>query len=377
VKLGMFMMPGHPPERALYDAIQQDLEEIEWLDELGFVEAWIGEHQTNPWEPIAANDLVVAQALARTKDIKVCTGGYIPLFHAPGPLALRIAQLDHMAQGRFICGLAASSLPMDQALVNVDAASGDNRKIMQEALEIMIKMWTEHVGEDGEANVWTYEGQFHTVKNVENHFPYRAWLKPYQDPHPPIAVASISPSSASLRWAGEKGFIPQSMMFNAETLKGTWQAYADGAESAGRTPDRALWRVSRDTFVADTDEEAKAYVKNSMMGRFWEEIIIKTMVGMGAAPFLKHDPSVPDEAIDLDYLIDNLFLVGSPETVTEKVNQLQEDTGGFGTLLPVKYDWGTIEDPRAHAAAYRRNLELLATEVAPNVRDVIAAPAAS
>jgi alkanesulfonate monooxygenase SsuD/methylene tetrahydromethanopterin reductase-like flavin-dependent oxidoreductase (luciferase family) len=366
----MFMMPGHPPERDLYDAVQQDLEEMEWLDELGFSEVWVGEHLTNPWEPIVANDQLIAMGLARTKNIKVCSGGYIPLFHKPGPLALRIAQLDHIAQGRFICGLAASSLPMDQALVDVDAATGENRLIMQEALDIMIKMWTEHVGEGGEANPWTYEGKWATVRNVENSYPYKAWLTPFQKPHPPIAVASISPSSASLKWAGSRGYIPQSMMFNADTLNGMWQSYCDGAESAGLIPDRSMWRVSRDTFVADTDEEAKAYVKNSMMGRFWNEIIINTMRSFGALPAFKHDQSVPDEAIDLDYLIDHLFLVGSPETVTNRLNELQEATGGFGTLLPVKYDWGTIEDPRANAAAYRRNLELLVTEVVPNVREL-------
>jgi alkanesulfonate monooxygenase SsuD/methylene tetrahydromethanopterin reductase-like flavin-dependent oxidoreductase (luciferase family) len=41
---GLFAMPSHPPERSLYDGQQWDLQVIRWADELGFSEAWIGEH---------------------------------------------------------------------------------------------------------------------------------------------------------------------------------------------------------------------------------------------------------------------------------------------------------------------------------------------
>jgi hypothetical protein len=34
VQFGMFMQPSHPPAVSIYDGIQQDLQIIEWLDEL-------------------------------------------------------------------------------------------------------------------------------------------------------------------------------------------------------------------------------------------------------------------------------------------------------------------------------------------------------
>ena len=37
----------------------------------------------------------------------------------------------------------------------------------------------------------------------------------------------------------------------------------DGGAKAGRTPDRSEWRIVREVFVADTDEEAKG------CGRRW------------------------------------------------------------------------------------------------------------
>ena len=67
MEIGIFLMPAHPPERSLYDATQWDLDIIELADQLGYVEAWVGEHFTVPWEPICAPDLLLAQALLRTK----------------------------------------------------------------------------------------------------------------------------------------------------------------------------------------------------------------------------------------------------------------------------------------------------------------------
>jgi alkanesulfonate monooxygenase SsuD/methylene tetrahydromethanopterin reductase-like flavin-dependent oxidoreductase (luciferase family) len=69
MKFGLFMMPSHPPERGLYESHQWDLDYLSLADELGFEEAWIGEHFTSPWEPIPAPDIMIAQALMRTKRI--------------------------------------------------------------------------------------------------------------------------------------------------------------------------------------------------------------------------------------------------------------------------------------------------------------------
>ena len=132
MKYGLFMMPSHPPERNIYDAHQWDLDYLALCDELGFDEAWIGEHFTSPWEPIPAPDLLIAQALMKTKRIKLGSGAHLLPFHHPAELAHRVAYLDHISQGRFLFGVGASGLPSDWALFDVDGNNGEHRDMTRE-----------------------------------------------------------------------------------------------------------------------------------------------------------------------------------------------------------------------------------------------------
>src|SRR5918996_1501526 len=71
---GLFMMPLHPPHRTFADSYRRDIDQIVLADKLGFREAFVGEHLTERWENAPAPDLLIAQALALTKTIKLGTG---------------------------------------------------------------------------------------------------------------------------------------------------------------------------------------------------------------------------------------------------------------------------------------------------------------
>ena len=109
MQLGYFMMPLHPPGSDLGKTLQHDLRQVERLDELGYSEVWVGEHFTAEWENIPAPDLFIAAALQRTERIMFGTGVSCMPNHSPFVLAHRIAQLDQMAQGRFMWGVGAGS----------------------------------------------------------------------------------------------------------------------------------------------------------------------------------------------------------------------------------------------------------------------------
>ena len=143
MKLGAFMMPSHPPEIGIRAGIDYDLAQLRMLDELGFLEAWIGEHFTAPWEPCPAPDLLIAQALRETERIVLAPGAHLLPYHHPIELAHRVAYLDHMARGRYMLGVGISALPGDLMLYDMDAEGGENRRRTMESLDIMLRLWRE------------------------------------------------------------------------------------------------------------------------------------------------------------------------------------------------------------------------------------------
>ena len=355
MRLGAVLMPSHPPERDIREGQAWDLEEIVRLDTLGFDEAWVGEHFTAAWEPCPAPDLLIAQALGSTGRIRLGPLGHLLPYHHPVELAHRVAYLDHMAQGRYQLGVGISALPTDHDLFALDTGGGVNRPMTFEALEVITQLWR-----DGASD---FDGEFWSMRaprsNLGLGLGYH--LRPYQFPRPPIAIAGMTPGSANHKLAGEKGYLPVSFCISpdASVTARHWQAVVEGAARSGRTPDRRDWRLIRDVYVAPTDREARALALGGMMGRCWREFLLPLYLSLGLGPLLKGDPSMPDEDVDLEYVADNLWLVGSPDTVARRIRELREHTGGFGYLLITSYD--AVDERQS----WERSLQLLIDEVLP------------
>jgi alkanesulfonate monooxygenase SsuD/methylene tetrahydromethanopterin reductase-like flavin-dependent oxidoreductase (luciferase family) len=361
MRLGALLMPTHPPERRIRDGQAWDLEELERLDSLGFQEAWIGEHFTSEWEPCPAPDLLIAQALYRTKRILLGPLGHLLPYHHPVELAHRIAYLDHMAGGRYQLGVGISALPTDHQLFGLDAGGGRNRRMTFEALDIMTSLWAEGPRD--------FTGEFWSTRKPDEFERLGFHLRPLQSPRPAIAIAGLMPGSENHKLAGEKGYLPVSLSISPDpALTAThWAAVLEGASRSGLVPSRADWRIIRDVYVAPSDGEARKIAIEGIMGRCWREFLLPLYFRLGLGSLLKIDPAMPDDAVDLNYLADNLWLVGSPSTVTERIERLQYGTGGFGRLLIVSYDASEERE------VWSRSLRLLIDQVQPNFKpDVFA-----
>ena len=355
MQLGYFGMPSHPPERGLKAGHDWDLQVLRWLDELGYKEAWIGEHHPAPWEPHPAPDLLIAQALMQTKNIRLGPGGFLLPYHHPAELANRIAMLDHLSGGRLNFGVAASGLPSDWEMFGVDGMSGVNRDMTRESLDMILRLWTE----DGP---FEQKGKFWTANKPDTMYGFlKPHLKPLQAPHPPIGVAGLSKNSDTLKLAGERGFIPMSLNLNPGYVASHWDAVEAGAAKSGRTADRNEWRMVREVFVADTDEEAWRLSVGSMMGRMMGEYFLPLLDNFGFKEFLKHSPDVADSDVTVEYCAQHNWLIGSPTTVARKLERVYNEVGGFGHLLVFGFDYS--EQPEA----WQHSLRLLAQEVLPRV----------
>src|SRR4029434_4638384 len=122
MQFGLFMTPLHPPHRAFADGYERDVAQIVLADRLGFREAWVGEHLTERWENAPAPDLLLAQALALTKTVRLGTGVTLLALHNPVYLAHRLAMLDHMARGRFQWGIGGGGIPTDLSVFGLEAS---------------------------------------------------------------------------------------------------------------------------------------------------------------------------------------------------------------------------------------------------------------
>src|SRR2546427_773960 len=120
MNLGYFTMPLHPPGSDPARTMADDVEQLVALEALGFIEAWIGEHFTAEWENIPCPDLIIANALARTRNMVLGTGVSCLPNHNPLMLAQRIAQLDQMARGRFHWGIGSGGFVGDFELFEID-----------------------------------------------------------------------------------------------------------------------------------------------------------------------------------------------------------------------------------------------------------------
>jgi alkanesulfonate monooxygenase SsuD/methylene tetrahydromethanopterin reductase-like flavin-dependent oxidoreductase (luciferase family) len=241
-------------------------------------------------------------------------------------------------------------------MFNVDGMSGQNRDMTREALEIILKMWTEDAP-------WSYKGKYWTVNKPDVMFDFlKPHLKPVQAPHPPIGVAGLSKGSDTLKLAGERGYIPMSLNLNPAYVGSHWESVEIGAAKTGRKPNRSDWRMVREVFVADTDEEAWRLSVGDMMGRMMNEYFLPLLGHFGFKDYLKANPDVPDSDVTAEYCARNNWIVGSPATVTEKIEKIYHEVGGFGTLLVFGFDY------KHKPEAWHNSLRLLKQEVMPRLK---------
>ncbi|HEV3025858.1 MAG TPA: LLM class flavin-dependent oxidoreductase [Pirellulales bacterium] len=352
IRWGMFVMPIHPPAKPLGQCYDEDLELLLRCEELGASEFWVGEHHSSTYENIVMPEIFIAKAFGMTKRIRLGPAPVCLQYHHPLHVAGRLAFLDHLSHGRLNVCFGPGAIPTDMEGFGIDPKDTSAR--VAEAIEMVLALWTIDPP-------YQLDGQFWQVR-IKDRIDLEMGLgplhKPLQRPHPPIAAPCISRNSPGIRKAGERGFLPFSHhMVGAAVLADHWKSYCYGAETAGRLPRPADWRVARNVFVAETTDEARRTAKHGSLGWTIEYILELTRRGPGLAMW-KRDSQMTDAECNLDYFLDEVIIAGDPQEVVRRLRELRGRVGDFGTLVLVAHDW---DDPRRHL----RSLELFANEVVP------------
>ena len=356
VKLGMFTMPFHHPDRNYADLLAEDQEAVVLADQLGFSEAYVGEHFSSWSERITSPLIFLATVISRTRQIRLGTGVLnLPQTH-PATVAAHAAMFDQLSGGRFIMGIGPGGLVSDLEMFEVGQAEL-RPQMVQESIDIVLRLWAQDPPYEIDGRFW----KFALKTGVWPEFKVGYIPRPLQQPHPPIALSIITPNSASAKVAAERGWIPISgNFFHRRYLRGHWEKYLEGCEAVGRRPDPDVWRVSRSILVTETDAEAEEYLADPDSGlSFYYKFFIHSFAqGRKALFMIKPDVDLPDERTTVDAVKRGMIIAGSPRRVLDQLVALRDEIGHFGTLLMAGHDWD-------RPALWRRSMELLARDVMP------------
>ena len=350
MKFGVFMAPFHPTNENPTLALERDLELLQWLDTLGFDEAYIGEHHSAGWETIASPELFMATAAERTRNIRLGTGVVSLPYHHPYMVANRMVLLDHLTRGRVILGVGPGALGTDAYMFGIDPSR--QREMMDESLGIIIRLMTE-------TEPFSYKSDWFELNDG------LLQLRPYQQPHVPIAVASVE-SPAGVTVAGKHGAAVLSMAVPRGTVRKTtlqdlWSIAEDSAAEHGRQVYREDWGIVSGVHLAESKKEAYEDIREGG-ARVVTEYFQNTL-GNNA-------PDVPRDQI-VDYMVENnQWIVGTPDDCIEGIERLQEMSGGFGSFMVRVEDWA----PREKVL---KSYELLARYVMPRFQGSLAGIQAS
>ena len=338
---GIFLAPFHPLHEDPTAALDRDMALVEHLDQLGYDEAWIGEHHSGGFEIIASPEIFIAAAAERTRHIRLGTGVTSLPYHNPFMAADRMVQLDHMTRGRAMFGVGPGALVGDAFQMGIDPAN--QRRHMDESLEAIMALFR---GERVDMKTDWFE-----LRGA------RLQIESYTRPHIEMAVACARSPVGALS-AGKHGIGMLSIGGTSDEAMvvhtNNWKRCEEAAAEHGQKVDRNKWRVVSLMHIAETRAQAEENVKHGLelWAKYFREI----------ATFPIVPPGIENA---YEYLRDNrLACFGTPNDAIEYIERLLDGSGGFGSFLELAHNW-------ADFGATKRHYELMARYVRPHFQNTL------
>jgi len=321
MKFGLlYEMETPRPWHALseYNIYWEALAQIELADRIGLDYVWEVEHHfLEEYSHSPAPEVFYGAVTQRTKNIRIAHGvRLLPFnFNHPIKVAEQAAVLDIMSNGRVDIGTGRSTTAqeLDGFGVNYDRT----RDEVKEALEIIVKAWTEDILE--------YNGKLIQVP------PRRVVPKPIQKPHPPMWMACVAPDSYAI--AGDRGLGVLSFSLNWEQVQKSMEEYRKAsAQRSNQIP-----KVANEEFaglivchVAENKEEeaiglegARWFMHN--VAKLVEPLMVKNK--LYSYEYLRMLMAMnldPKDASDAELKEHHMVVVGNPDEVIRKLENFQK-----------------------------------------------------
>lgn len=331
---GIFMAPFHPVDEDPTMALARDLELVEWLDRLGYDEAWIGEHHSAGFEIIASPELFIAAAAERTRHIRLGTGVVSLPYHNPLMTANRIIQLDHMTRGRVMFGAGPGLLPSDASMLGIDPSTQRDR--MAEALDVILRLFA------GETVSETTE--WYTLNEARLH------LLPYSDPYPEVAVASsITPSGGRLAGKYDLGMlcVAATQAGGFDALGENWKIANEIAqETRGKPMDPRRLRLVGPVHIAETREKARENVQFGI--HKWLDYFSR--INPTSSAQVDNRGGDPVDTM----IASGSAVIGTPDDAVAQIRRLQDKQGDFGCFLQLAHNWADFDSTKKSYELWQR-----------------------
>ena len=192
-----------------------------WVEELGYDSIWVWDHillGVDPNFPIIDSLTALTAIAARTSRIQLGTGILVLPLRNPVALAKQLASMDDLSDGRLYMGMASGWYKREFDAVGIPFEK--RGKLMDENLDIMRKLWTEH----------SVSGEYmrHNISKAV------MYPKPKQSPLPILIGGYVD---RVLKRAAVNGDGWLTYFYTPEAFKRSWDKIRNFAVEGGKDPD--------------------------------------------------------------------------------------------------------------------------------------------
>ncbi len=371
-----------------YEVLLNEMREIAAICDDGGIHCfWLPEHHFSIWgRELMPNPLLMAADIgARTKNMRIGLAAAIITFWHPLRLSEDICLLDNLIGGRLELAVGRGNYGLEALNLNPAADPNNpegNFKVFKETFHILkAAMTNDRFSHKGDLYTYPAPGfkvdTAHTIDDPDYIDPETGELikisiypRPKQTPYPPLwQVVSASPLSLQFAAENDMGIIM--WRHTVKYLKNRLSMYQDFASKAvGReVPFGARTAILRDTFVAESEAEARRIAGDAVMGS------LNFSNWRGPSIYLDPDEKLDSEReaslkkdLTFDFVNQRSLLFGSPEQVVDKLMELWEET--HIEQVAFKCSWPGF----AHEHTVR-SMKLLTEEVIPEVNRRVLAQA--
>lgn len=248
----------------------------------------------------------------------------LPAYHAVH-IAEEFATLDHMSGGRIVLGVGAGYRDVEFTAMNIDKPNRFRK--MHEQIKVIRALWS---GEEVH-----FDGEYHNVHGS-------ICVKPLQPGGPPLWIGAGG--KISVRKAAELG---DAWIMPGNSPKPGWyqQAMAnhdDALAKAGKSREGREYPIIANVYCGADTERARAFVRPYVEAEYFN---------------YAEYPQLSFQKERFEWMWENLFLVGDPDFVAERIARLRDI--GLNHIIARPFWLGMDHEPAVES------IKLFAREVMP------------